>query len=195
MDNESSDAPSAVALVRPLWRPEAPGLRPLRLPCAQLQVIFRISLGSTDYRAVLRKITYENKAPYDSTPSCITHSVTVLCTQFCDSFSHHFAGCKNGGGGRNFSKVKRLVAKWIDSQCFWHHWWDFRNDAKLTINFASWDEPAFACRGSHDIRPQFDQSWSGDSLSTAIKSGETLHRLDLPQKIAAAILCSASRTK
>jgi len=41
MGNESSDAPSAGALVRPLWRAAAPRLKPLRLPRAQLQVIFR----------------------------------------------------------------------------------------------------------------------------------------------------------
>jgi len=36
-----SDAPSAGALVRPLWRTAAPGLKPLRLPRAKMQVIFR----------------------------------------------------------------------------------------------------------------------------------------------------------
>jgi len=41
MENDISDAPSAGALVRPLWRAAAPGLQPIRLPHAQLQVIFR----------------------------------------------------------------------------------------------------------------------------------------------------------
>jgi len=41
-------------------------------------------------------------------------------------------GCNNGGGGGNFSKVKRFVAKWIGTQKqlfsgFVAHGWDFRN--------------------------------------------------------------------
>jgi len=36
--------------------------------CLKLQVIFR--KRATDYRALLRKITYEDKASYDSTPLC-----------------------------------------------------------------------------------------------------------------------------
>jgi len=41
MENENLDAPSAGALVRLLWRVAAPGLKPLRLPRAQLQVVVR----------------------------------------------------------------------------------------------------------------------------------------------------------
>ena len=37
--------------------------------CLKLQVIFRKK--ATDYRALLRKMTYEDKASYDSTPPCI----------------------------------------------------------------------------------------------------------------------------
>jgi len=41
-------------------------------------------------------------------------------------------GCHNGGGGGNFSKVKRFVAKWIGTQKrlfsgLVAHRWDFRN--------------------------------------------------------------------
>ena len=41
-------------------------------------------------------------------------------------------GCNNGGGGGFFSKVKRLVAKWIGTRKrlfsgFLQHRWDFRN--------------------------------------------------------------------
>jgi len=38
--------------------------------CLQLQVIFRER--ATIYRALLREMTYEDKAPYDPTPPC-TH--------------------------------------------------------------------------------------------------------------------------
>ena len=41
--------------------------RPIR--CLKLQVIFR--KRATNYRALLRKITYEDKAPYVSAPPCI----------------------------------------------------------------------------------------------------------------------------
>ena len=60
------DQQSVGALVRPLWRAEAPGLKPLRLPRAKLQVIFR--KRATNYRALLRKMIYEDKASYDSMP-------------------------------------------------------------------------------------------------------------------------------
>jgi len=36
--------------------------------CLQLQVIFR--KRATNYKALLRKMTYEDKAPYDFTPPC-----------------------------------------------------------------------------------------------------------------------------
>jgi len=42
-------------------------------------------------------------------------AVTVLykCVQ---QRSLKLLGCNNGGGGANFSKVKRLAAKWIGTQ-------------------------------------------------------------------------------
>ena len=69
----SLDAPSAGALVRPLWRAAAPWLKPLRLPRAQLQISFR--KGATSFRALLRNLTYTDKASYLSTP----HSTTLIC--------------------------------------------------------------------------------------------------------------------
>jgi len=39
--------------------------------CRKLQVIF--CKRATNYRALLRKMPYENKASYDSTPPCIWH--------------------------------------------------------------------------------------------------------------------------
>ena len=69
----SLDAPSAGALVRPLWRAAAPWLKPLRLPRAQLQTSFR--KGATSFRALLRNLTYTDKASYLSTP----HSTTLIC--------------------------------------------------------------------------------------------------------------------
>jgi len=44
------------------------GWRRLR-GCLELQVIFR--KRATNYRALLRKMTYEDKASYDSTPPCM----------------------------------------------------------------------------------------------------------------------------
>ena len=60
---------------------------------------------------------------------------------------------------------------------------------------SAWNEPTFACRTSHVIRPSVDQfPWSGDTLTSDIPSGETLLRVDLSQNVAAAIFSSASRT-
>jgi len=44
----------------------------------------------------------------------------------------HLLGRKNGGGGGNFSKVKRLVAKWVGTRKrlfsgFFAAGWGFRN--------------------------------------------------------------------
>jgi len=59
------DQQSVGALVR---------LKPLRLPRAKLQVIFR--KRAINYRALLRKIIYEDKASYDSMPPC-TYEVAI----------------------------------------------------------------------------------------------------------------------
>jgi len=49
--------------------------------CLKLQVIFRNR--ATNYRAVLRKMTHEDKTSYDSTPPCIScyfsHSLYISC--------------------------------------------------------------------------------------------------------------------
>jgi len=47
--------------------------------CLELQVIFR--KRATNYRALLRKMTYESKAPYDTTPPCtdVHQSYERLC--------------------------------------------------------------------------------------------------------------------
>jgi len=47
-----------------------------------LQVIFR--KRATSYRALLRKMTYEDKASYDSTPPCICR-----CEPFLDVLHLH----------------------------------------------------------------------------------------------------------
>ena len=62
MESESSDAPSAGALVRPLWRAAAPGLKPLCLPRAHFQVSFH--KRATNRRAHLRKMTYKLDLSY-----------------------------------------------------------------------------------------------------------------------------------
>ena len=43
--------------------------------CLELQVIYR--KRATNYGALLRKITYKDKASYDSTPPCISFSSFV----------------------------------------------------------------------------------------------------------------------
>ena len=45
---------------------------PRLIGCLKLQVIFR--QRATNYRALLRKITYKDKASYDSTPPCMNES-------------------------------------------------------------------------------------------------------------------------
>jgi len=66
----SGPIPVARGKWRGLWRAAAPGLKPLRLPRAQLQVIFR--KRASHYRALLHEITSKDKASYDSTPPGIT---------------------------------------------------------------------------------------------------------------------------
>jgi len=46
--------------------------------CLKLQVLFR--KRATNYRALLWKMTYEDKASYDSTPPC--SKVLYLCLYF-----------------------------------------------------------------------------------------------------------------
>jgi len=46
----------------------APGRKPLRLPRAHFQVSFH--KRATNYRALLREMTYNNKAFYGSSPPC-----------------------------------------------------------------------------------------------------------------------------
>jgi len=76
----SDNSPSALRLwsygptshmVRPMWRTVAPGLKPLRLLRAQLQVIFH--KRATNYRAILREMTCKDKASYGSWPPCIEY--------------------------------------------------------------------------------------------------------------------------
>jgi len=62
------------------------GWRRLR-GCLKLQVIFR--KRATNYRALLRKMTYEDKASYDSTPPSILHSLHSLLEL------HRCIGCPN----------------------------------------------------------------------------------------------------
>jgi len=45
--------------------------------CLKLQVIFR--KRATNHRALLRKMTYEDKASYDSTPPCSELSFENFC--------------------------------------------------------------------------------------------------------------------
>jgi len=53
--------------------------------CLKLQVIFR--KRATNYRALLRKMTCEDKAPYASTPSC-----TQIHTYLCHTWMIHDVG-------------------------------------------------------------------------------------------------------
>jgi len=61
-----------------------------------LQVIFR--KRATNYRALLRKMTYDDKASYDSTPPCHTTVRRILSpgnVHSCDSVAE-----REGGGRR-----------------------------------------------------------------------------------------------
>jgi len=53
--------------------------------CLKLQVIFR--KRATNYRALLRKMTYEDKASYDSTPPCTVNcdTMNVKTRTLCDT--------------------------------------------------------------------------------------------------------------
>jgi len=53
------------------------------IDCLKLQVIFR--KRATNYMALLQKMTYEDKASYDSTPPCTSHHNTLQHTQKNDS--------------------------------------------------------------------------------------------------------------
>jgi len=59
----------------------------------------------------------------------------------------------------------------------------------------SWNEPTFACRDFHVIRPYFGQFLGRETICTHCYSqwGVSSPCLDLSQNVAAAILCSSSR--
>ena len=52
---------------------------PRPIGCLKLQVIFR--RRGTNYRALLQKITYTDKASYDSTPPCIESLIPKVMTR------------------------------------------------------------------------------------------------------------------
>jgi len=49
--------------------------------CLKLQVIVR--RRATNYRAFLRKMTYEDEASYDSTPPCVLHGTAAANVFVC----------------------------------------------------------------------------------------------------------------
>ena len=60
--------------------------------------------------------------PYGRTKAIFGHTLSHVITHchtvknsggFFQIVCHTMVGCNNGGGGGNFSKIKRLVAKWI----------------------------------------------------------------------------------
>ena len=57
---------------------------PRPIGCLKLQVIFH--KGATNYRALLRKTTYKDKASYGSSPPCVTHLLCYcsLCVCVCE---------------------------------------------------------------------------------------------------------------
>jgi len=64
------------------------------IECLKLQVIYR--KRATNYRALLRKMTCEDKASYDFTPLCMTHSRvwcdSLICGAHIDSGAHICVG-------------------------------------------------------------------------------------------------------
>jgi len=64
------------------------------IECLELQVIFRKI--AADYRALLRKMTCNDKASYDSTPPCITtlnvpvflNCLLLLAATRCNTLQH-----------------------------------------------------------------------------------------------------------
>ena len=52
---------------------------PRPIACLKLHVIFRTR--ATNYRALLREMTYENKAPYGSSPPCREAQVDIVKNQ------------------------------------------------------------------------------------------------------------------
>ena len=82
LERGGCDQQSMGALVRPLWHAAAPGLKPLRLPRAQLQIIFR--KRATNHRA-LQKMTCKDKASYGSSPPCIFGFEQTICIDTCVS--------------------------------------------------------------------------------------------------------------
>ena len=84
LERGECDQQSVGALVRPLWHAVALGLKPLRLPRAHLQVIFR--KRATNHRALLQKMTCEDKASYGSLQPCIIgfeQTVCMYCLYVC----------------------------------------------------------------------------------------------------------------
>jgi len=68
-----------VSHIRTGWR------RPIG--CLRLQVIYR--KRATNYRAVLRKMTCKDKASYDSTPPCISHTYQTYVSHIRITHTYH----------------------------------------------------------------------------------------------------------
>ena len=64
-----------------MWRDVVTGWRRL-IGCLKLRVIFR--KRATNYRVLLRKITYQDKASYASSPPCsLIHGALEMCVLVC----------------------------------------------------------------------------------------------------------------
>ena len=80
--------PNILCFVSTLWLiTHDTGCR-IPIGCLKLQVIFR--KRATNYKALLRKMTYKHKASYGSSPPCTTFSIYILFIKYLAKMgSHH----------------------------------------------------------------------------------------------------------
>jgi len=121
--------------------------------CLKLQVIFR--KRATNYRALLRKMTYEDKASYDFTPPCggMVISFHVKWDDFisftCEFISH--VKCE----WVNDMCRSHVTCVWNEFTCEWGEVISFHMSNEFTcewgevISFHMWNE--FTCEWVIDI--------------------------------------------
>ena len=127
-----------------------------RIACLKLQVIFR--KRATNYRALLRKMTCKNKAPYGSLPPCREAEVDILKNE---RYSHMRQSDETVRWDSHDSLVGTvylcICLMWLSQS------WLSSSDAQVDLSQESWLQSQLEKqRYSHMIQPwlcKMIQSW------------------------------------
>jgi len=86
------------------------------LGCFKLQVIFR--KRATNYRVLMRKVTNEDKAVYDSTPPCVLKATTGEEMEEEQEGIEMLLESGGLGKGKRFLRFTDIVSKKLGPNCF-----------------------------------------------------------------------------